>query len=124
MGILIKDMEMPETCDECKFHCYHSDGEYVCVATPMLYPFNLANKKGGRKDWCPLVEVPAAQSEIVRCKDCKHYHTDVFGREIGIEGMYGNLIVAHTACDRWSEHMNSVDPDGFCFLAERRTDER
>ena len=44
MSILIKDMEMPETCDECKFHCYHSDGEYVCVATPLLYPFNLANK--------------------------------------------------------------------------------
>ena len=53
MSILIKGMEMPETCDECKFHCYHSRGEYICVATPLFYPFNLANSKGIRKDWCP-----------------------------------------------------------------------
>lgn len=70
-----------------------------------------------------LEQMPSAQSEIVRCKDCKHYHVDVWGSELGIEGIYGNLIVAHNACDRWSEYMNSIDPDGFCFLAERRTDE-
>lgn len=60
------------------------------------------------------------QQEIIRCKDCKHYHTDVWGQELGIEGLYGHIIVAHNACDRWSEHMNSVDPYGFCFLAERK----
>lgn len=65
MSILIKDMEMPETCDECEFHCYHSYGEYVCVATPLLYPFNLANSKGIRKDWCPLVEVPAPHGRLI-----------------------------------------------------------
>ena len=65
MSILIKDMEMPETCDECKFHCYHSDGEYVCAATPLLYPFNLANSKGRRKDWCPLVDVPAPHGDLI-----------------------------------------------------------
>lgn len=73
-----------------------------------------------------LKALPSAQPEIVRCKDCKHYHTDVFGRELGIKGMYGlyeNLIVGHSACDRWSENMSFVTPDGFCFLAERRTDE-
>ena len=65
MSILINDMEMPETCDECNFHRYHSGGEYVCVATPMLYPFNLANSKGIRKDWCPLVEVPAPHGWLI-----------------------------------------------------------
>lgn len=60
------------------------------------------------------------QPEIIRCKDCKHYHADVWGRELGIEGIYENIIVAHNACDRWLEYMNSVDPDGFCFLAERK----
>lgn len=63
------------------------------------------------------------QPEIILCKDCKHYHSDVWGKELGIEGMYENLIVAHNACDRWLEYINSVDPDGFCFLAERRTDD-
>lgn len=57
MSILIKDMEMPETCDDCPFHVYHSHYEYVCKATPMLYPMNLANAKGIRKEWCPLIEV-------------------------------------------------------------------
>ena len=65
MPILIKDMEMPETCDECEFHCYHSYGEYVCVATPLLYPFNLANSKGIRKDWCPLVEIPEPHGRLI-----------------------------------------------------------
>ena len=65
MSVLVKGMEMPKTCDECEFHCYHSYGEYVCVATPLLYPFNLANSKGIRKDWCPLVEVPTPHGRLI-----------------------------------------------------------
>jgi len=57
MSIMIKDMEMPEACDDCPFHVYHSHYKYVCKATPMFYPMNLANSKGIRKDWCPLLEV-------------------------------------------------------------------
>ncbi len=56
--LVINDMEMPQCCDECNFHVYHSFGEYVCVATPLLYPMNLANYKGGRKSFCPLVALP------------------------------------------------------------------
>ena len=51
------DMEMPKTCDDCPFHIYHSGKNYVCVATPLFYPMNLANYKDGRKDFCPLKEV-------------------------------------------------------------------
>ena len=65
MSVLIKGMEMPETCEECSFHCYHSDGKYVCVATPLFYPMNLANSKGRRKDFCPLVEVPAPHGRLI-----------------------------------------------------------
>lgn len=61
--------------------------------------------------------------EIIFCKDCKHYHTDVWGGELGIGGIYGNIIVAHNACDKWTKDMNCVEPEGFCFLAERRTDD-
>lgn len=60
--------------------------------------------------------------EIIRCKDCAHYHTDVFGGELGGTGIWKNIIVAHNACDRWTKDMNCVDPDGFCFLAERRAE--
>ena len=55
------DMEMPKTCEDCPFHVYHSGGQYVCKATPLLYPMNLANYKDGRKDFCPLKEVPSGE---------------------------------------------------------------
>ena len=58
--------------------------------------------------------------ETIRCKDCAHYHTDVFGGELGLSGIWKNIIVAHNACDKWTKDMNCVDPDGFCFLAERK----
>ena len=66
MSILIKGMEMPETCEDCEFHRYHSNREYVCIATPLFYPMNLANSKGIRKDFCPLEEVPECEDAISR----------------------------------------------------------
>lgn len=69
MSVLIKDMKMPETCEDCNFHRYHSHYEYVCVATPLFYPMNLANSKGIRKDWCPLVEVPEKHGRLVEFID-------------------------------------------------------
>ena len=89
MSVLVKDMEMPETCDECEFHCYHSYGEYVCVAAPLLYPFNLANSKGRRKSWCPLVEVPAPHGRLIDAdalledvrKNSVSYSADDFAHE-------------------------------------------
>ena len=81
MSILIKDMEMPETCEECSFHCYHSDGEYVCVATPLFYPMNLANSKGIRKDWCPLVEVPTPHGRLIDA-DALDYKLGASDRDI------------------------------------------
>ena len=78
MAILI-DMEMPETCDECDFHIYHSNGEYVCVATPLLYPWNLANYKGGRKDFCPLM----ASALNTICGNVRNFPTIKPERKIG-----------------------------------------
>ena len=69
-----------------------------------------------------LSMLPSAQPKIIRCKDCVHYHTDVFGGELGITGIWENIIVAHNACDKWTKDMNCVTPNGFCFLAERRVE--
>lgn len=71
MSVLIKGIGMPETCDDCQFHRYHSRGEYVCVATPMFYPMNLANSKGIRKDWCPLVELPETHGRLIDADELK-----------------------------------------------------
>lgn len=60
MSVLVKNMAMPETCDECNFHCYEGNGNYSCVVT-----LSLANSKGIRKDWCPLVEVPSPHGNLI-----------------------------------------------------------
>lgn len=65
MSVIVKGMWLPETCDDCEFHVYHSNREYVCVATPLFYPMNLANSKGIRKDWCPLVELPEKHGSLI-----------------------------------------------------------
>lgn len=72
MSVLIRDMEMPETCDDCQFHRYHSHYEYVCVATPLFYPMNLANSKNIRKDWCPLVELPEKHGRLIDAEKLKN----------------------------------------------------
>ena len=64
MAILINDMDLPETCEDCRFHQYHSRNEYVCIATPLLYPWNLANYKDGRKDFCPLKSADEMLSNV------------------------------------------------------------
>lgn len=73
MSVLVRNMKMPETCEGCNFHRYHSHNEYVCAATPLFYPMNLANSEGIRKDFCPLVEMPEKHGrlfdtdEVVKC---------------------------------------------------------
>lgn len=57
-----------------------------------------------------ILKLPSAEPEIIRCKDCKwcveHYDTD------------GN--VPYWICKNWD---GGTDADGFCYEAERRTDE-
>ena len=55
----------------------------------------------------PTMVLPPVQSEIVRCKDCKYYKG----------GWY---------CSAWnnSPGFPMVTEEGYCDLAERRTDER
>ena len=70
-------------------------------------------------DWCEgavraivdhIDEMPSAQPEIIRCKDCKymteHYDTD------------GNA--PYWTCSEWD---SGTDYDGFCHFAERRSDD-
>lgn len=92
--------------------------------SPLSKNHNLENAEKCRQmiEWLRELQERRKHPEIIRCKDCKHYHTDVFGGELGVTGIWENIIVAHNACDKWTKDMNCVAPDGFCFLAERRTD--
>lgn len=69
-----------------------------------------------------ISELPSAQPDIVRCKDCIHFHEDVFGDEIGLGKPYDNLIVGHNGCGRLAPKgdMIYVSQDGYCYLAEKK----
>ena len=62
-----------------------------------------------------LSALPTVQPEIVRCKDCKHFHYDM---PYVIQGV---PVLGHEVCDFWGDGCKTSD-NGFCSYAERRTD--
>jgi hypothetical protein len=57
-----------------------------------------------------LADLPSAEPEIIRCKECKHYYfTD---NRVEAEQCY--------VCGYWD--FDSPSPNGFCSFAERRKD--
>lgn len=54
------------------------------------------------------------QGELIRCKDCRYFETDLWEEINGIP-----LIVAHEMCTRWGRGCKTRE-NGYCFLAERR----
>ena len=70
-----------------------------------------------------LKEFPSAQSEIIRCKDCKHFTREDI-EEYTPYGFYNTYF--HAFCDKhWDEEQSEyidVKLDDFCSFAERRED--
>jgi hypothetical protein len=64
---------------------------------------------------CWLGELPSAQPEIIRCKDCEHFHYDM------PYVIHGIPILGHEVCDFWGDGCKTNE-NGFCSYAERRTD--
>ena len=62
-----------------------------------------------------LEGVPSAQPEIIRCKDCKHFEYD---HPYIIQGI---PVLGHEVCNAWGGGCKT-DENGYCFMAERRTD--
>lgn len=56
------------------------------------------------------------QPEIIRCRDCKHFEYD---HSYIIQGV---PVLGHEVCNAWG-YGCKTDENGYCFLAERRTDE-
>jgi len=59
MSVLVKGMEMPKDCRECRLMEYHSNlGETWCAPAVELLAVNFESIPfDGRPDWCPLVEL-------------------------------------------------------------------
>lgn len=98
--IAIKNMEMPKGCQKCMFFRKHLFGNgldysYSCVLGATEIPMPWIRQMEERASDCPL-------TEIVTCKDCKHWHDD------GIM----------TTCDK--NIGNRFPKDYYCADAERR----
>ena len=63
-----------------------------------------------------IEELPSAQPEIIRCKDCKHFEYD------HPYVIHGVPVLGHEVCNAWGDGCKT-DENGYCFLAERRTDD-
>lgn len=61
------------------------------------------------------VQLEIGRAEIIRCKECKHFHYDM---PYVIQGV---PVLGHEVCDAWGDGCKTGE-NGYCFLAERRTD--
>ena len=59
------------------------------------------------------INVTLEMSELILCKDCKHYETDSMAMIDGIP-----IIVAHSICNKWGGGCKT-EPNGYCYLAEK-----
>ena len=60
-----------------------------------------------------IKELPSAQPEITRCKDCGHFHYDT---PYVIQGV---PVLGHEVCDFWGDGCKTSE-NGYCSFAERR----
>lgn len=58
MSILIKGMEMPENCQNCRMN-----GGLFCYAMPREFAGYTDDDQ--RPDWCPLVELPKKHGRLI-----------------------------------------------------------
>lgn len=100
--MLIVDMKMPKSCDECpisngfKIPCPYG------IDDGAGYDMFQAYKVGKRPSWCPI------KGELVRCRECKHF----------VE----NTWECSRLCDRFGDEYSDarVYPDWFCADGERK----
>ena len=59
MGVYVKNMSMPKSCEECDF-CDYEQGN--CLANKLQ---NTLPHDDRKKDWCPLVEVSEPHGRLI-----------------------------------------------------------
>lgn len=86
----------------------------------MLYKENWITNTGVEKQgvWKDDIDkIPTADVvEVVRCKDCRHFEYD---HPYIIQGI---PVLGHEVCNAWGDGCKT-DENGYCFMAERRTDD-
>ena len=67
MSVLIKGMELPKDCRECKMLTYYStSGCSMCDISGNALARNFKPIPfDGRPDWCPLIEIPESHGDLI-----------------------------------------------------------
>lgn len=65
MSILIKGMEMPKCCGDCRFK-WHGDSTTYCLALSKLHDlYRINNVYYSIDDNCPLIEIPTKHGRLI-----------------------------------------------------------
>jgi len=89
MSIIVKSMEMPTSCDKCRFcvNGFTDDAPMYECAVQSYENVSVLVESGGkpfgfRPDWCPLIEIPTPHGRLIaektiteiRYHDADGYH--------------------------------------------------
>ena len=79
MSILIKDMEMPRSCDMCR--ALDDYGDYPrCIITEEQRGYNFPIREK-RMDRCPLIELPP-HGRLIDADAIQDYNVETFGQRL------------------------------------------
>jgi hypothetical protein len=98
MSVLIKGMEMPQKCGQCKL--YHAERPMHCMAVEghrtVGAPYGMP-----RPDWCPLVELPVPHGRLI--------DADAVINELASEHVGGlEAIKKYTGADTWTSGLHTA----------------
>lgn len=100
MSVILKDMNMPQNCDECRF-CTKTTNDfypYHCDLLDMMYPTYKSIKP-----YCPLVEIPKNHGRIIdgdafakHIQDvsikCNYKNLEIDGNLLTVEEVFGAVV--------------------------------
>lgn len=66
MSVLIKGMEMPETCSDCEWSYYVGNGRAMCRRVSKTDKTDIMTKR--RADFCPLTEINTPHGRLIDIK--------------------------------------------------------
>ena len=81
MSVVVKGMEMPENCRECRFQDFGSTtGDTWCGVKDIVLAKNFeVIGFDGKPDWCPLIALPDKHGRLVEFVDVDEYPDDDTG---------------------------------------------
>lgn len=87
MSVIIKGMEIPESCDKCPFGSWTDATYFHCFSMEDEYEM----QHGDRLDDCPLIEIPEPHGRLIDADALSYRCGDWYTEEGTEEGFIGAL---------------------------------